>query len=40
MEFNYPLATDSIREMEKHTKYDQGSEECHFDEIAANYDAI
>jgi hypothetical protein len=40
MEFNYPLATDSIREIEKHTKYDPGLEESHFDEIATNYDAI
>ena len=40
MEFNYPLSSDSIREIEKHTKYDQGLEESHFNEIAANYDAI
>ena len=26
--------------MEKHTKYDKGQEESHFDSISANYDAI
>ena len=24
IEFNYPLSSDSIKEMEKHTKYDEG----------------
>jgi len=40
MEFNYPFATESIREIEKHTKYDKGQEEAHFDEISTNYEAI
>ena len=40
IEFNYPLSTESIREIEKHTKYDQGQEEVHYDDISTNYDAI
>ena len=36
----YPLPSDSISEMEKHTKYDAGQEEAHFDKIANNYDDI
>jgi len=40
MEFNYPLSCDSIREIEKHTIYDKGQEETHFNEVSTNYDAI
>jgi predicted TPR repeat methyltransferase len=36
----YPLPSESICEMEKHTKYDAGQEEAHFDKIANNYDEI
>jgi predicted TPR repeat methyltransferase len=36
----YPLPSDSIREMETHTKFDPGQEEDHFNNIALNYDEI
>ena len=36
----YPLPSESICEMEKHTKFDAGKEEAHFDNIANNYDDI
>ena len=40
MEFTYPLQSESIREMEKHTKFDAGQEKAHFNTISANYDDI
>lgn len=36
----YPLPGESIAEMEKHTKYDAGQEQAHFNLIANNYDNI
>jgi predicted TPR repeat methyltransferase len=39
-DFSYPLSGESIREMEKHTKYDAGEEQTHFSTISANYDDI
>jgi hypothetical protein len=40
LDFSLPLLPESIREMEKHTIYDQKNPKSHFDEIAPNYDAI
>jgi len=40
IEFSYPLSSESIQEMERHTKYDEGEEQSHFDKISTNYDDI
>ena len=40
LDFALPLKPESIREMEKHTTYKKQNTENHFDEIAANYDAV
>lgn len=40
MEFQSPLTTENIAQIERHTKYDAGKEEAHFDDISTNYDAI
>ena len=40
LDFTYPLKSESIREMEKHTKFDAGEEKSHFNIISANFDDI
>ena len=39
-EFTYPLAAESVREMERHTKFDAGQEKSHFNTISVNYDQV
>lgn len=39
-DFSVPLKSESIREMEKHTKFDAGNEKAHFNNISVNYDEI
>lgn len=40
LDFTYPLAGASVREMEAHTKWEPGQEQVHFNAISANYDDV